>query len=78
MAYERIEHCDHVEYRTDLDKYESGMDETCPCCGAHIDSMDAPEFMDGIIQVVAHCPTCGKVLTFNYFLDNVIAEDGLE
>ena len=75
MAYEKIEHGSYDEYRTDLDKYVSGMDETCPCCGTHIDSMCAPDFLDGIIQVVAKCPSCGKLLTFNYFLDNIIAED---
>ena len=74
MAYEKIEYEGYDEYRTDLDKYESGMDETCPCCGAHLDSMGSPDFIDGIIQVYAKCPACGKVLTFNYFLDNIIAE----
>ena len=65
---------DHTAYDLSGDRYQHGDDERCPVCHAQLDSFDAPDFMDGVIQVVAKCPECGKVLTFNYFLDNVIAE----
>ena len=73
MAYEVIEFPSYTEYNVS-NSYELGEDEKCPCCGTHLDGLSAPEFLDGVIQVVATCPECGKTLTFNYFLDNVIAE----
>lgn len=73
MPYEVCEFPGYTEYNV-VNGYESGMDEACPCCGTHLDSMCAPVYVDGVAQVVAHCPTCGKTLTFNYFLDNIIAE----
>ena len=73
MAYEIVDYPGYTEYNV-VNGYEVGMDETCPVCGAHIDSFCAPDFMDGVIHVVTYCE-CGKVLTFNYFLDNIIAEE---
>ena len=81
MAYGTITHWpSHTEYDfCDLvnDKYETGDVSKCPECGAELDSYHGIEFTDGGIQIIHHCK-CGKVLTFNYFLCNVIAEDGLE
>ena len=77
MAYEIINYPGYTEYNV-VNGYENGMDETCPCCGTHLDNFGSPDFLDGVIQVYAKCPTCGKVLTFNYFLDNIVAEGGNE
>lgn len=69
---------DHGSYKLyDLsgDKYECGDDERCPVCGTSLtDGYNDLTFCDGVIQVLYHCGGCGHTLTFNYFLDNVIAE----
>lgn len=57
------------------DTYEEGDDDRCPACGTDLcgDYRDL-SFNGGIIQVIYTCPKCEKNLTFNYYLQNVIAE----
>lgn len=57
------------------DTYETGDDHYCPVCGEELCGGDrGNQFNDGVFQVVYTCPKCGKTLTFNYYLRNVIAE----
>lgn len=76
MASRLVEHDGYDEYvfsDETGDTYEHGDDETCPICGKQLDVYRDLSFADGVIQVLYHC--CGKYLTFNYFLKNVVAED---
>ena len=77
MGYEIIDYPGYTEYNV-VNGYEPGMDEKCPCCGTLLKSFDWNNFTDGLMQFVVTCPRCGKVLTFNYFLDNIVAEGGNE
>lgn len=57
------------------DTYEKGDDDFCPACGAELGgNYHDLSFNGGVIQVTYTCPKCGKHLTFNYYLQNVIAE----
>lgn len=67
---------DHTEYSfcdMENDTYQEGEDELCPACGRHLDGYSDLNFIGGIIQVCYSCE-CGKTLTFNYYLKNVIVE----
>lgn len=68
----------HVEYdffKMSEDTYEKGDDDFCPACGAELGgNYHDLSFNGGVIQVAYNCPECGKHLTFNYYLQNVIAE----
>lgn len=81
MAYENVIDCgdytEHTFCELKDDEYETGDEYKCPVCGAELDCYRDLNFTDGGIQVIHYCK-CGKVLTFNYFLCNVVAEDRLE
>lgn len=76
MASRLVEHGGYDEYEFfdgGRDTYETGDDETCPICGKRLNVYRDLSFADGVIQVLYRC--CGKYLTFNYFLKNVVTED---
>lgn len=58
----------------DNDTYETGDDHKCPVCGAEIDGFNDLNYMNGVVQGVCYCHECNHTLSFNYYLQNVIAE----
>lgn len=53
--------------------YDEGDERRCPVCRRILGSYRDLEFDEAAIYVTYDCE-CGYTLTFNYFLDNVIAE----
>lgn len=80
MSSKAHEHGTYTEYTffdmvDGSDTYEQGDDDYCPACGEGLrGEYRDTQFTDGVSQVVYTCPKCGKDLTFNYYLQNVIAE----
>lgn len=65
---------EYVFFDVKDDTYRQGDDHRCPVCGAEIDGFNDLNYMDGVVQGVCYCHGCKSTLTFNYYLQNVIAE----
>ena len=65
---------EYVFFDMENDTYKPGDDGKCPVCGAETDGFDEINIMDGMLQGVCYCHECNHTLSFNFYLNNIIAE----